>query len=451
MAPALFRQHPIASRCMVDNLNTISRGWISSNYKCTSIIDDIRKIRSVMTQNGNASLLTYISQMNFTPLVSPAVTPLDTQFRYPDYDASTEAFSPLTSPALRAQSQAAQHSVYGTVRGSDTSDTTSPVDLSLEYNGPTSGSTPGSLRKSRRKVSTSSTKNPARAVRQSPAMKPQGRKKQPSSTVIPPKEVAGIIEQARRKQEAGSIPTASDGKTALYSSQDSSGADSVSPEPLSEILMPPPATPRSNSAGRSPYLGAKQAGPPAIADQTGEPATPASLMQLRRQAEKATAGQRQSSHLKKQATLAEADMEQIMEDIALPEPAANATKKPVLQSIDTAQANKDRTMPAVSARRKAHHGPVSAPVTASGSTFPSPQTSAMASPTGTISSKRGDPKGKAQDLRKRSSTHSGKESPALRPRISPSIKPLLPEGGKSLISATQLLAFTHSISLLTSA
>ena len=368
-------------------------------------------------------------QMNFTPLVSPAVTPLDTQFRYPDYAGSTESFSPLTSPALRAQNQAAHNSVYGAVRGSDTSDTTSPIDLNLEYNTLTSASNPGSLRKSRRKVSTSSTKNPARAVRQSPAMKPQSRRKQPSSTVIPPKEVAGIIEQARRKQDAGNISVTSDGKLPVPYSQDSSGADSVSPEPISEILMPPPATPRSNSAGRSPCLNAKQGGSQAIVDETGGPATPASLMRLRKQAEKAHAGQRESSHLKEQAMLAEADMEQIIEDIILPEPATNGAKKPTLPTINTAQANADQTTPTISARKNARNGPVSAPVTATGSAFPSPKTSAMASPIDTTS-KRIDQKAKARDAKKRSNTNSGKASPALRPRISPSIKPLLPEGGQ---------------------
>ena len=373
--------------------------------------------------------------MNFTPLVSPAVTPLDTQLRYPDYATSSESFSPLTSPALRAQNQAAHNSVYGAVRGSDASDPTSPVDLNVEYNAPTSGSTPGSLRKPRRKASCSSTQNPARAVRQSPAMKPQSRRKQPSSsTVIPSKEVAGIIEQARKKQEAGPKSANAEAKRPLPSNQDSSGQDSVSPEPLSEVLMPPPpATPRSNrsnSASRSPYLSAKQGGPPAPAEQTDEPATPASLMRLRKQAEKTNGGQRESSHLREEAMLAEANMEQIMEAIALPEPAPRGRKKQILHSIDTAHANADRTTPVLSAAKTPCNGHVSAPVTATGSAFPSPRTSAMASPNDTTASKRGDPKLKGRDAKKRSTTNSGIISPALRPKISPSIKPLLPGGGK---------------------
>ncbi|KAL9124761.1 MAG: hypothetical protein Q9217_005945 [Psora testacea] len=388
-------------------------------------------------------------QMDFTPLVSPAVTPLDTQFKYADYAASMESFSPLTSPALRAQNQAAHNSVYGAVRGSDTSDTTSPIDLNHEYGAPTSGSTPVSLRKSRRKASSSSAKNPARAVRQSPAMKPQNRKKQSSNTVIPPKEVAGIIEQARRNQEAGNKSLTSDGKLPLPYGQDSSGADSVSPEPLSDVLMPPPATPRSNSAGRSPYLSAKQGGLQATVDQTGEPATPASLMRIRKRAEKANLGQRETSHLKEQALLAEADMEQIMEDIALPEPATNGTKKPTLQSIDTTHANADHMTPTISARKVSRNGPVSAPVTATGSTFPSPRASTIASsPNDTTASKRGDPKAKGRDSKKRSNTNSEKVSPALRPKISPSIKPLLPEGVSPDTSALLLASKSNYQNIL---
>lgn len=368
--------------------------------------------------------------MIFTPLVSPAVTPLDTQFQYPDYAAPTDAFSPLTSPALRAQNQAAQHSVYGAVRGSDTSDTTSPIDPSLEFSAPTSASTAACLRKSKRKTSSSSTKNPTRAVRQSPAMRPQNRKKQPSSTVIPPKEISGIIEEARRSNQANNAQQTADRKLHLPYGQDSSGPDSVSPEPLSEILMPPPATPKSSSASKSPYINAiqngHQAGP---LDTNGEPATPASLMKIRKQARKANGMNHTTSSLKEQTALAEADMEQIMEDIVLPEP-ANTARKPALKPINTAYANTDQSTPTMGAPKTPKYGPSSAPITANTSAFPSPQL--VASPTSAGAIKRVDSRLKSRDLKKRNSQSSVHISPALRPKISPSIKPLLPEGGKSL-------------------
>ena len=367
--------------------------------------------------------------MIFTPLISPAVTPLDTQFQYPDYAASTDAFSPLTSPALRAQNQAAQHSVYGLMRGSDTPDTTSPIDPNLEYVTPMSGSVPASVRKSKRKPSSGSTKNPARAVRQSPAMKPQSRKKQPSNTVIPPKEITGIIEAARKSTQSSQ---AVDGKLHLPYSQDSSGADSVSPEPLSEILMPPPATPKSSSASRSPYLNGKQGGPAATQSQeaNGGPATPASLMKIRKQAGKGAAAPRQPSSLKEQTEVAEAIMEQIMEDIVLPEP-ANGTRKPTLTPINTTDANARESGSSTPAQKSSKHGPASAPATATASAFTSPQLGASASPTSSTASKRGDRRTKIRDRQKRNSNGSVQVSPALRPKISPGIKPLLPEGSKS--------------------
>ncbi len=279
--------------------------------------------------------------MIFTPLVSPAVTPLDTQFQYHDYATPPDPFSPLTSPALEAQNHnhAAQRSVYGAVRGSDTSDTNSPIDPSLDYSILTAPSTSASLRKSKRKTSSSSTKNPARAVRQSPAMKPQ-RKKQPSSTILPSKEITGIIEEARKTKQSQGV----NGELHLLYSQDSSGADSVSPEPLSEILMPPPSTPKSNCAGRSPYLDAKQGQPQAalMEDVNGEAATPASLMKIRKQAGRVNGHHRQASSLKEQTAAAEADMEQIMEDIVLPE-SASKCKKPALRPINTTDANIDKT------------------------------------------------------------------------------------------------------------
>ena len=366
-------------------------------------------------------------QMTFTPLVSPAVTPLDTQFRYPDYAAPTDAFSPLTSPALRAQnySHVAQPPVYGAIRGSDTSDTMSPIDSSLDHPVPTSTTTPATLRKSKRKTSSSSTKNPARAVRQSPAMRPS-RKKQSSSTIIPAKEVSGIIEEARRCKPMRN----GEGKLPPPYSQDSSGPDSVSPEPLSDILMPPPATPKSNSDGRSPYLNAKEGQPVGAAgkDADGAVATPASLMKIRKQAKKANGNNRPTSSLKEQTAAAEADMEQIMEDIVLPEPASTG-KRPSLTPINTTGANAAGTL-ASAARKTMKNGPSSAPITASGSTFPSPAVGSMASPTAMGASKLKDPKIKTRDPKKRNSQSSVQVSPALRPKISPSIKPLLPEGGQ---------------------
>ena len=336
----------------------------------------------------------------------------------PEYTIPGEYFSPLTSPALEAQNQShpAQRSVYGVVRGSDTSDTTSPVDMTAMAHSPLNNAT--NLRKSKRKTS-SVPKPAARAVRQSPAMKPQSRKSKPSSTVIPPKEIAEIMEESRTSVPVTSAPS-TNGKLGLPYTQDSSEAGSISPEPLSEALMPPPATPRSVSAGRSPYLKPK-VGSSQLSQTTdaNSPATPASLMRIQKQAQ-SDANKHKLSRLKEQTSSAEAEMEQIMEDIELPEP---ATSKPSLKPIDTATAN-DAT-PTLSAQMKP---PGSAPLTGTSAVFPSPKINAMTSPSPSLSNKRAEPKSVSRNSKKRNS--SSHVSPALRPRISPSIKPLLPEGSK---------------------
>ena len=387
--------------------------------------------------------------MNFTPLISPAVTPVDTQLCYPDYAASSERFSPLTSPALHTQNHVATTSLYGAARGSDTSDTTSPIDPSVEYVGPTSvPATPATLRKSRRRVSASSSKPPARTVKQSPAMKPQSKKKAASSTVIPPKEVAGILEEARQNKKAiGKAKSATEAKASASYRQDSSGPDSVSPEPLSEILMPPPATPRSSSSGKSPHMSATKASsnPGMERDQNGEAVTPASLMHIHKRAGSSSVTKSKSAQLKEQASLAEADMEQIMEDITLPEPATSVGDEPGLKSIDTVHANTHQSIPLVSAMKSPDNATKSAPATATASTFPSPSINAIVSPHGLEARKRRDSKSKPpKEILKRTSGNIEKPSPAIKPRISPSIKPLLPEGSNVSADTTALLLASKS-------
>lgn len=367
--------------------------------------------------------------MIFTPLVSPAVTPHDAQIRYPDFIVSGEHFSPLTSPAIEAQSQATQASVQAAMRGSDTSDTTSPIDLNQDFNPspPTSNATP--IRRTRRKT-IPTPKNPARSVKQSPAMKPQSRKKQPSSTKIPPKEVSGIIEEARKAKPTSLTSSNASTKLPLPYSQDSSEAESISPEPLSEILMPPPATPKTSIDGRSPYLNAKQPAPHSahLPPMTDEPATPASLMRIRKQAGKGAGKSHEVSKLKEQAALVQSEHEQIMEDIALPRPAKST--RPTLAPIKTVDVSDDQATPTMTGQQTPKVGTISAPSTATSSIFPSPQLKGLASPSTTGPSKRPDLKSSARENKKRTNSSSVQVSPALRPRISPSIKPLLPEGSK---------------------
>ena len=317
---------------------------------------------------------------------------------------STEHFSPLTSPALQAQNRNAQLHAHPVVRGSDTSDTMSPVEMNVDIAGPQATAKAQPLRKSKRKTAAATVKPPARAIRNSPAMKPLPKKKQ--SSVIPAKEVNEILQNVQKAKTVSS-----------------SEADSVSPEPLLEALMPPPATPRSRSAARSPYLAALSNGSQSapILPISDSPATPASLMRIQKDAELAKSGL-SLSELKEQSSHAEAEMEQIIEDMCAP--AAATTSKPALPPINTkAQIDKDAT-PTMSAKeRRVSTAPKSAPPTATNTTFPS----LAASKNAVIPKSR----------KRTSSSH---VSPALRPRISPSIQPLLPEGSTYLVFFPTLLA-----------
>ena len=369
--------------------------------------------------------------MTFTPLVSPAVTPLDTQFQYPEFAVPGEYFSPLTSPALEAQNHASQPSKYGALPRSDTSDTTSPIDMNIDFGAPLSAPGSSAVRKSKRR-NPSISKTPNRTVRQSPSMKSQGRKKQASSTVIPPQEVVSIIQDVQQKSKWPTSKSVSPAAATLglpYS-QDNSEAGSISPEPSSETLMPPPATPRSTSSSKSPYLLAQQPGPLSASTTAanGEAATPASLMKICKTNGKGCTLQQQHTCLVAQPGQVDG-MGQVMEEIALPEPAKAGTK-PVLTPLDTSNAHRSRIATASSSQKAHLHGPLTSPPAATNSLFSSPQIPSATSPLSASTHKRADSRGGGRETKKRNT--SVQVSPAIRPKMSPNIKPLLPEGGKEI-------------------
>lgn len=285
-------------------------------------------------------------------------------------------------------------------------------------------SVPTVARKTRKKTSNAAQRVPSRSVRKSPSMKPQSRRKHSSNTSIPSNRVSGIIEDAENAKRSTNATQHAGGKVPVGMSQESSEAESISPEPLSEILMPPPATPKSASTSRSPQIVAKSGSQSAPIPPTNDkPATPASLMRIRK-----GAGRPAGSALKEQTSLLESELEQTMEAIALPDPARGSAKRPALTPLRTSDANEDETTPTMSARKTPKIAPTSAPVTATSSVFPSPNP--MASPIAAASGKRGDTRASTRGGKRRTNSSSIQVSPALRPRISPSIKPLLPEGGK---------------------
>ncbi|KAL8731401.1 MAG: hypothetical protein Q9181_004317, partial [Wetmoreana brouardii] len=293
-------------------------------------------------------------------------------------------------------------------------------------------------RRPRRKTSNVAQRNPARTVRQSPSMKPQSRRKKASNTSIPPSRVSDIIEDAGNAKRGSNAIQHTAGKHTVAISQESSEAESISPEPLSEILMPPPATPKSASLSKSPQIvpGSQSAPMPAIDNQ---PATPASLMRIRKGAARPA-----GSALKEQTSLLESELEQTMEAITLPEPAKNPAKRPALTPLRTADANDDEMTPTMAARKTPKIAPTSAPVTATSSTFPSPIQNPLASPNGSLPSKRENTRTGGRGGKKRTNSSSVQVSPALRPRISPSIKPLLPDGGECIFSGNLIAWNEHT-------
>ncbi|KAK2839287.1 hypothetical protein FQN49_006293 [Arthroderma sp. PD_2] len=203
-------------------------------------------------------------QSSFTPLMSPAMTPLEHQLRFPEYTTPGEYLSPLTSPALEArQSNGAglnlpngSHMDFGML--------SSPTDLAHQHHatsGPLTNS-PKLIQKQRRKSQAS------RLTRPSPLVRPQNGRPRPQTEAEARARAKKLSAQAAANRTSNSRNS---------SSNEGSGLDSVSPEPLTEPLMPPPALPRS---GKSPYMGAQD---PSQNSAMNEVATPATLMKLQKQ------------------------------------------------------------------------------------------------------------------------------------------------------------------------
>ena len=310
-------------------------------------------------------------QLTFTPLVSPAPTPLDSNFRMPEYLSNNDFFSPLSSPAIDAQH----------VLGSNT-DPVSPADLPESSRRPHPGSKRG-----RRKGSIS-TRPPARSVKQSPAMKAQSRKRPPSVTSIP-NELLEVMNNG-----ASINNTHMAGSTTAPTSD-----DSVSPEPLTDVLMPPPAMP--------PPLKSANNSSSALSGMA-EPATPATLMRI------------PTSQLKRRAPVnghSGRDEDDAMHDVVLPD---SAVISPLLVATDRPGSTEGDATPTLLAR--------SAKNTTIGTPRPGAATPRVFSPDD--SGRRSESRVGARGNKKRQGTSSATISPALRPKISPSISPLVPAPGK---------------------
>ncbi|KAM0281942.1 hypothetical protein ACHAQH_003288 [Verticillium albo-atrum] len=373
--------------------------------------------------------------MAFTPLVSPAVTPLDPQFQIdPSFTMPGSYFSPLTSPALHAQSESNSpydhRNSFSNHTSTHNSNHNSPGEMDVET--PTAAVPPPAvdLSKKARKNNASRAKGKG-SVRQSPISKPMKKKTAPT-----PKMVSQVLAEMQESNEECSDHMLPPTSLPIPMSSEESENASVSPENLSD--MPPPPPPQARLS-RSPMNGPQHpqqavSAVPAHIQGKPSPATPASLMKL------------PSSSANGGAVSSNAQImgaPEHIEDFKLPE-SANFPKSK-LAPLDTSQTPVQSPLEASSAK------------TASFQPLPSP---IFHKPTGTVSANqspriipgssgptpRRTPNLAPRGSKKRASISSSQVSPALLPRISPSIKPLLPgtPGGMSAEDTASLLLTSKS-------
>ncbi|RDW93195.1 phosphate-sensing transcription factor PHO4 [Aspergillus mulundensis] len=347
-------------------------------------------------------------QALYTPLVSPAMTPLESQFRQPEYTIPGEYFSPLSSPAIEAQ-HTNNPNGFPIHSGplTEVNFVPSPIDNSFPLS--SAPSSPGLTRKNRRRPSVAGKSFQSRARKQqSPSVRPMVRTKSRLTD-----EVMSTLTEGQVNPTSHPL----NGTVSHFGSAESSGQDSVSPEPLSEPLMPPPALP---PARRS----------PAIAPQTqqqpnpSEPATPAMLMRMQRSPHARSAPDHNLTPT--QQPMAQ-PQDEVMEDVVLPE-AANPQAhlfRPQVARIDTAMPT-STSSPNMPVNATTHPDTHSASLSESNhaSVAPSPRSVAMPSPSGPAPRKSDTPKLGPMG-RKRQSLSSSHPSPSLRPKISPNIQPLV--------------------------
>lgn len=361
----------------------------------------------------------------FTPMVSPASTP---QYNGPpEFTIPGAYFSPLTSPMLHAQiaQNARQHQqhlqgYYTNPSTAPNSNAASPIDPNVDIDMIGDGlalpeSAVAQSKKPKRKVATPRSVATTSRIRQSPISKPQKRKSGTLSQVISSRE--DLVAEA---QLSGNAQPKSAGLQPPAALTGSSEDGSISPEPLSEAIMGPPPRPGS-SVSRSPAMAAQQKEGRAV--PTGSAATPKSLL--------SKTGNQEPINGSTPNAPANSDHEPL-EELKLPDAAAKRpSRRPSLAQINTqiVPGTPDDRTPRLSARKTPKLGPLSTPsstrapsVLASPSTMGSPMT---ASTPGALL--REDSRASRAN-KKRGGSSATILSPAIRPKISPSIKPLLPDG-----------------------
>lgn len=388
--------------------------------------------------------------MSFTPLVSPAVTPLETHFPIDTHFAVPGAyFSPLTSPALHAQNDSLGiiDQRLGMMSGN------SPREMELEPPALSQASvSPGDLARKVRKNAVKARQKSNAGIKHSPIAKPM-RRKTATTPMLNPQALNQLIENAnaapsQERQQPPPTPLIQTSSSSTAGITDSENG-SISPENLNDVVspveMPPPPLPKARSAKPSPYLAPQasssavpvtlQPGRPGIAS----PATPASLMKLSSPSNRNPSAAGTGSH-----DLMDADH---IENFELPDSInfSSAPKPaPIITTLGTLALNPLQKAPAPVQTPGLPPPPspaVAKPLALPSAALPSPQLK----PDSTSSLKRTPnlaPMGRHS--KKRASVSSIQMSPALRPKISPSIKPLLPGGATGAEDAASLLLATKS-------
>ncbi|KAJ0326769.1 hypothetical protein COL5a_006649 [Colletotrichum fioriniae] len=288
------------------------------------------------------------------------------------------------------------------------------------------------LSKKARKTNASRAKAKS-SVRQSPISKPQRKKATPT-----PKMVSQALSEMREVNEDGldqMLPSTA--LPAPMSSEESENA-SVSPENLSD--MPPPPLPQQKQSSKSPFIQPQpQPQPhPAIpvhVQGKPSPATPASLMKL-------PASSANNSASSNPLDLGPSDH---IESFELPESVNFSSSKTKPPRLDTSTPTQSPLDPGTATGSSFQ--PLPSPVFAKPTAAASASASPNLAPGSSGPSARKTPKLLARGSQsKRGSVSSVHVSPALRPRISPSIKPLLPgtPGGMSAEDTASRLLMSKS-------
>lgn len=357
--------------------------------------------------------------MAFTPLVSPAVTPLDPHFNMDStFAVPGSYFSPLTSPALHAQPD-------GSVYDHSTNSNNSPIDMDLETppasQQPTQQPSQDLAKKARRNNAAAKARSNKATVKNSPIAKPQRRKVGPSPAIV--SQVLSEVDERRLQNggETGLLPLPA---TSTEGSEENA---SVSPENLTD--MPPPPVPARRSNSKSPYIQAQNGHanqtPMSLNEerqqQQPHPATPASLMKLP-----------SSKGKKSQSTTQQGDTAtEHIESLELPESVANRPLAPINTQIAAQfpghlhDQHHHQQQPASAHARSTSFHPSPSPNLLPASGSMSANASPSLGPRSSVGPTRKTPQLLARNSRKRS-TGSVHVSPALLPRISPNIKPLIP-------------------------